>query len=109
MKNPFRSLCLIACMCMYTLIHAQVPKLSSYPSAQAVMFIDFDGHTVSNTSWNFSGSPIVCGASGLDSAQIVEVFNRVAEDYRPFNLNVTTDSTKFLAAPANKRMRDRKS
>jgi hypothetical protein len=105
MKNLFRSLCLIACMCMYTFTRAQVPVLSSYPSASAVIFLDFDGHTVANTSWNFSGSPIVCGASGLTSEQITEVFNRVAEDYRPFNLNITTDSTKFLAAPANKRMR----
>jgi hypothetical protein len=29
----------------------------------------------------------------------------VAEDYRPFAVNITTDSTKYLAAPAAKRMR----
>jgi hypothetical protein len=83
---------------------AQVPLLNSYPSAQAVVFLDFDGHTVAGTSWNYNG-PIVCGASGLDNSQITEVFDRVAEDYRPFNLNITTDSAKFLAAPANQRMR----
>ena len=80
------------------------PFLSSYPSAQAVIFLDFDGHTVNGTSWNYNG-PIVCGTSGLNNTQITEVFNRVAEDYRPFNINITTDSTKYLAAPANKRMR----
>jgi hypothetical protein len=105
MKNFFRSLCLLACMYMHTATRAQVPVLSSYPAAPAVIFLDFDGHTVAGTTWNFSGSPIVCGGSGLTDAQITEVFNRVAEDYRPFNLNITTDSTKFLAAPANKRMR----
>jgi hypothetical protein len=84
--------------------HAQVPLLSSYPSANAVIFLDFDGHTVTGTSWNYNG-PIVCGSSGLDNSQIIEVFNRVAEDYRPFDVNVTTDSTKFLAAPPNRRMR----
>jgi hypothetical protein len=83
---------------------AQVPLLNSYPSASAVVFLDFDGHTVNGTSWNYNG-PLVCGASGLDNSKIIEVFNRVAEDYRPFNLNITTDSTKFLAAPANSRMR----
>jgi hypothetical protein len=83
---------------------AQVPKLSSYPSASAVLFLDFDGHTVDGTSWNYDG-PIYCGASGLDNSQITTVFNRVSEDYRPFNINVTTDSTKYLAAPADKRMR----
>jgi len=87
-----------------TMIHAQVPLYNSYPSAQAVIFLDFDGHTVNGTSWNYNG-PILCGASGLNNSQITEVFNRVAEDYRPFNLNITTDSTVFLAAPANKRMR----
>jgi hypothetical protein len=29
----------------------------------------------------------------------------VSEDFRPFNLNVTTDEAKFTAAPVNKRMR----
>lgn len=83
---------------------AQVPFLSSHPSAAAVVFLDFDGHNVDGTSWNYNG-PIACGGSGLNNSQIVEIFNRVAEDYRPFNINITTDSTKFLAAPANKRMR----
>ena len=86
------------------MIKAQDPLFNSYPSAQAVIFLDFDGHTVNGTSWNYNG-PIVCGTSGLDNSQITEIFNRVAEDYRPFNINVTTDSTKYLAAPANKRMR----
>jgi len=85
-------------------VKAQVPLLSSYPSASATIFLDFDGHTVSGTSWNWAG-PISMAGSGLTSAQITEVFNRIAEDYRPFNINVTTDSTKFLAAPLTKRMR----
>lgn len=83
---------------------AQVPLLSSYPSASCVVFLDFDGHTVDNTSWNTNG-PIYCGASGMTNSQITEVFNRVAEDYRPFNVNITTDSTKYLAAPITNRMR----
>ncbi|HWR33989.1 MAG TPA: T9SS type A sorting domain-containing protein [Chitinophagaceae bacterium] len=85
-------------------IKAQVPVLSSYPSASSVIFLDFDGHTVNNTSWNYNG-PIYCGSSGMNTTQISEIFNRVAEDYRPFNINITTDSTKYLAAPVTKRMR----
>lgn len=85
-------------------VQAQTPQLSSFPSAQAVIFLDFDGHTVAGTSWNFSG-PIYCNSSGLDNAQITGVFNRVSEDYRPFDINITTDSTKFLAAPLNRRVR----
>lgn len=83
---------------------AQTPVLNSLPGASAVLFLDFDGHTVNNTSWNYDG-PIVCNGSGLNPLQITEVFNRVAEDYRPFDVNVTTDSVKYHQAPYNKRMR----
>ena len=80
------------------------PKLNSYPSAVATIFLDFDGHYVESTVWN-GGNPLNCAPSGLNEAQITEAFNRVAEDYRPFNINITTDSAVFLAAPLNKRMR----
>src|SRR6266404_4854796 len=104
MKNLIQA-CLMLLLCASAKIaSSQVPILDSYPSATPVIFLDFDGHTVSGTSWNVSG-PIYCGASGLNSSQITEVFNRVAEDYRPFTVNVTNDSTKYLSAPANKRMR----
>ena len=81
-----------------------LPKLNSYPSATATIFLDFDGHKVTGSSWN-NGTPILCEASGMTDAQITEIFNRVSEDYRPFNINITTDSTKFLAAPLNRRIR----
>ena len=86
------------------LLKAQVPVLNSYPVAQAVIFLDFDGHKVEGTSWNYMGA-IDCAPSGLSTAKINEIFNRIAEDFRPFNINVTTDSTKFLAAPLNRRTR----
>lgn len=81
-----------------------LPKLSSFPSAQATIFLDFDGQTVVSSVWN-NGNPLVCAASGMNDTQITEIFNRVSEDYRPFNINITTDSTVFLAAPLTKRMR----
>src|SRR5215218_1773276 len=100
MKNLFRPVMVLLLLVSGMMAHSQVPVLSSYPSASAVIFLDFDGHTVTGSSWNYNG-PIECGASGLDNTKITEVFNRVAEDYRPFNVNVTTDSTKFLAAASN--------
>lgn len=104
MKRFYKSV-LLAFLLSGTLVaKTQVPVLSSYPSASAVIFLDFDGHTVDNTAWN-AGGPIFCGASGLTNTQITEIFNRVAEDYRPFNVNITTDSTKYLAAPITNRMR----
>jgi hypothetical protein len=87
-----------------TAVFAQVPQLNSYPGSSAVVYLDFDGHTVNGTSWNVAG-PINCAPSGLDQMQVIEVFNRIAEDYRPFAINVTTDSTKFLVAPVDRRMR----
>jgi hypothetical protein len=83
---------------------AQTPVLNSYPASSNVIFLDFDGHTVTGTSWNSNGA-IVCDASTLDAPQITTIFNRVAEDYRPFTVNVTTDSSKYFSAPANRRMR----
>ncbi|HEY5368051.1 MAG TPA: zinc-dependent metalloprotease [Hanamia sp.] len=79
-------------------------KLNSFPSAKATIFLDFDGQTVAGTSWNSNG-PLFCAPSGMTDDQITDVFNRVAEDYRPFNINITTDSTVFLAAPLNQRIR----
>lgn len=85
-------------------LYAQVPVMSSYPSAPSVIFLDFDGHLVNGTSWNMSG-PIDCGPSNLPVDKMTEIYHRVAEDYRPFNVNVTTDSTRYWAAPATQRMR----
>jgi hypothetical protein len=101
MKKP---LLMFALGLLFTLNGFSVPKLSSYPSAPATIFLDFDGHYVSGTIWN-GGNPISCAAANMNDAQITEAFNRVAEDYRPFNVNVTTDSTVFLAAPLAHRVR----
>lgn len=96
---------LVTLLCLLALNgKTQVPILNSYPPASAVLFLDFDGHTVDNTPWNYNG-PIYCGPAGLNSTQITEVFNRVSEDYRPFNINITTDSLKYLAAQPDRRMR----
>jgi len=85
-------------------VNSQVPIYNSFPSASPVIYLDFDGQTVSGTGWN-SAAPIYCGGSGLNESQITEIFNRVAEDYRPFTVNITTDSAKYLSAPNDKRMR----
>lgn len=95
---------LIPLLILFSTKSSCLPMLSSLPSAQATIFLDFDGQYVQSTSWN-GGAPLSCAPSGLTDAQIVEIFNRVSEDFRPFNINITTDSTKFLAAPLTKRIR----
>jgi len=87
-----------------TTLNAQVPLLNSFPSARATIFLDFDGQTVTGTSWNWGG-PIYAQPSGFSSDDMTQIFNRVAEDYRIFNINVTTDSTVYFAAPVRQRIR----
>lgn len=87
-----------------TTAQSTVPIFNSDATATSVLFLDFDGHIMSGTSWNVNG-PINLGPANLNPQQITEVYNRIAEDYRPFSINVTTDSTKYEAASTTKRMR----
>jgi hypothetical protein len=106
MKNLYTPFLILLLLTGSAQSFAQIPLLNSYFSSTTTptVYLDFDGHTVTGTQWNTSG-PIVCGPSNLTSSQIETIFDRVSEDYRPFNINITTDSTKYLTAPANRRMR----
>ncbi len=79
-------------------------NLQSLPGAQGVILLDFDGQYVSGTYWN-GGNPIDALPSVLSENEIIEVWKLVSEDYRPFNLNITTNESIYQAAPADKRMR----
>ncbi len=103
MKKLFTSLLLFAGL-LFTFHAMSLPLLSSLPTARPTIFLDFDGHLVYASSWN-SGQPLSCAPSGLTDAQVTEVFHRVSEDFRPFEINITTDSAVFLAAPLTKRIR----
>jgi hypothetical protein len=88
-----------------TSLRAQTLALNSQPSITSkVIYLDFDGQVVSGTSWN-SGNTINASASGLSNSNKIIVWKRVSEDYRPFDVNVTTEESRFNAAPANKRIR----
>ena len=102
MKKTF-TLTVLLCLLLSSTVLA-LPKLSSLTTAQATIFLDFDGHYVNTSIWN-GGKPLDCLASGMSDLQIIEIFKRVSEDYRPFNIDITTDSTIFLAAPITKRVR----
>lgn len=82
-----------------------IPLLQSHPGATKVIYLDFDGETVSGTSWNAhytGGAPIVAQAFATPSA-IREIWETVAEDYRPFQVNVTTDRTVFDSTASRNR------
>jgi hypothetical protein len=83
---------------------AQVPVHNSYPTAAATIYLDFDGEQVTGTAWNWGG-PINAQPPNITPENITEIFNRVAEDYRIFNINITTDPNVYNAAPVFQRTR----
>lgn len=96
---------LLLLLFLFTSVKAQVPYgLSSNPSARPTAFLDFDGQTVTTPYWN-KGATLFCLPSVLTNEQMIRVFNQVAEDYRPFTINITTDSAVYFAAPITKRTR----
>jgi hypothetical protein len=78
------------------------PALSSLPGADHTIYLQFTGGTTQNTRWNtdynlpsidspaydIDGNP--GSFSAVELGRITEVFNRVAEAFIPFNVNVTT-------------------
>ncbi|MFP3594202.1 T9SS type A sorting domain-containing protein [Chryseobacterium sp. SIMBA_038] len=85
--------------------NVNVSTLQSFPGAAGCLLLDFNGHTVpAGSGWN-GGNPIVAAPSGMTDDQILEAWEITAEDYRPFNLNVTTDEEVFNSYPQNKKRR----
>jgi hypothetical protein len=75
-------------------------QLQSLPGATAVVYLDFDGEAETFPSWGY----INALPSGSTNAQIYEVWKGVAEDYQPFNINITTVRAVYNAAPEGSRM-----
>ncbi|MBA3485329.1 MAG: hypothetical protein H0T51_26340, partial [Pirellulales bacterium] len=82
---------------------SQTFLLHSNPGATKVIYLDFNGHTTSGTQWNTTytnGAAIVTPAysvegdssfSDTELERIQRIWERVAEDYIPFNVDVTTE------------------
>jgi PKD repeat protein len=78
---------------------SQTFLLASKPDSKRVIYLDFNGHNVSGTAWNggaaisaqpydTDGNPGSFSAAELEAIQ--NIWQRVAEDYAPFDVNVTT-------------------
>lgn len=89
---------------LFSATPAQPPVYNSNTAAIPTVYLDFDGELIEGSAWNWQG-PIDAASANLESDDILEIFNRVAEDYRIFNLNITTDSQRYAAAPASSRIR----
>ena len=82
-----------------------VPAYSSLPGSSNVLYLDFDGYDLpAGSAWN-NGQALTTAASGYSDSQIYQAWSIVAEDYAPFDLNVTTDESTFLSADTMTRIR----
>ena len=83
------------------------PSLQSNPTASGVLYLDFDGETVTDPDWNggatIVAAPAVVNGVAITNTQITDVWTRVAEDFRPFDVNVTTDRSVYDSAPISAR------
>ncbi|WP_436501497.1 M12 family metallo-peptidase [Actinokineospora sp. HUAS TT18] len=83
--------------------------LHSKPGSKRVIYLDFNGHYLTGTAWNRSkgidpvtvtpydtdGSPSTFSAA--EQGVVTEVWQRVAEDYAPFDVDVTTQDPGVAA------------
>lgn len=79
-------------------------KLHSRPGAKKIIYIDFDGMVLTNTAWNawkgiatidapawdIDGNPASFG--NTERERIQYIWQRVSEDYAPFDIDVTTEA-----------------
>ena len=72
-----------------------VVSLQSLPGAKAVAYLDFNGGPGPWIGWG----NIVALPSGDTNAQIRDVWQRVAEDYQGYNINITTDVLRSSTPP----------
>src|SRR6478735_395028 len=80
-------------------------NLQSLPGAAGCVLLDFDGYNMpAGNYWN-NGNAINAAPSGMSDADVQQHFDVVAEDYRPFNVNITTSESVFNSYPRNRRMR----
>jgi PKD repeat protein len=76
--------------------------LHSRPGAQRTVYLNFKGATLTGTAWNSAGTTITAQPFDLDGVpgtfstaeleRIQYIWQRVAEDFAPFDVNVTTEA-----------------
>eukprot|EP00049_Salpingoeca_infusionum_P012568 m.229486 g.229486 ORF g.229486 m.229486 type:complete len:613 (+) comp15212_c0_seq1:60-1898(+) len=87
-----------------------LPIFHSRPDSSRTLYLDFDGHQQpSNTAWGaFSARPFDTSNddpsfsnpsfSSYEQGQIADVWRRVAEDYAPFDIDVTTEEPASITS-----------
>lgn len=80
-----------------------IPSVNTRPGARGVVYVDFDGESVTDPVWN-GGRTINAAPSSLTSDQIVQVLNNAAQDWAPFDVTFTTDAALYASTPVGLRM-----
>ncbi|PTB97022.1 hypothetical protein C9994_04650 [Marivirga lumbricoides] len=82
-----------------------VYDLQSLPGAYGVVLLDFDGYFLpAGTGW-INGNSLNAAPSGMSDAAIQEAWDLISEDFRPFNINITTSQAVYNSYPQNRRQR----
>ena len=88
-----------------------IPQLRSKPGAANRVHLDFDGYTIQNTGWNDENNSIIEAAPYRNESlpfvsnimdEIFEIWCGIAEDFMPFDLDVTTIDPGIINATTGK-------
>lgn len=79
--------------------------LNSRPGADHVIYLDFDGEKIAHPRW-YAGIEIDAAWHERhgDAQWVTQVWRRVAEDWAPFEINITTDRGIYDDTPVGQRM-----
>ena len=77
-------------------------NFESKAGAPTVIYCNFEGEEVNQPMW--SASTINAAPSGLSSGEVLEILKLVAEDFAPFDVNVTNDRSVYDSTPIYKRV-----
>jgi hypothetical protein len=81
-----------------------VPVLNTRPGAKGVVYVDFDGESVTDPDWN-GGRTINAAPMNFAAAEVAQVLAISAQDYAPFDVTFTTDRALYNATAVGARMR----
>lgn len=83
---------------------SQIPQINTRPGSRGLIYLNFGGATVKDVDWN-GGAAIEAAPSNLSSEDIREVVARVAEDYAPFDMAISTIAADYENTLPGRRMR----
>lgn len=83
---------------------ANQPSHSSKPASEYVLYIDYDGELYSDPNHYWTSETLNLPSFNMTNTEIEESWKYVAEAYKAFNVNVTTDRAVYDGATPSKRL-----